>query len=448
MRKKILTVTFVLGLLLIPATIAMAHEGMLPTMQTTGDCEEGEAPTVNLISSPFPPLLDLQSGETLVVFTAEVDGDPTAYTYSWDLDGDGIADEVSDEAAPNVASFEYESVGKIIASVTVEDHCGMTASDTMPVVVEEGEDEEEDPEGEEDDKGCHPTAQRIADAVTLLFVEDQAQSWYTCEDIFDIFTGGESGSHVGFGRLKKAVKLVDTIEDLTWEEIRDWKLDGAGWGALVQLDRFADALKEIDESYGIRDLLERMENEDLALKDIRSALRNVVHYGADFDDALARLTDGASPGELGQLYRAADQLGVDPEVIDEYLANGISLSDVRHAAKSAEQLGADWQEVLDAHAAGHGWGEIKQAYSLADDEFTAEQILAMGMKEYRKKKREKARADAQEEQNLRTASQIANKFSIGEAEVWEVFEGSCAGDWGCVRKHFAGSKGKGPKKDR
>ena len=145
--------------------------------------------------------------------------------------------------------------------------------------------------------------------------------------VFDIFTGGLTGSQLGFGILKHAIKLSSSIEDLTWEEIRDWHLDGTGWGLLVQLDRYADALEDV----GIGDLLELVGSGEYTLGDIRAALRTAVRYDSDFDDAMARLAAGTSPGQLGQLYRTSQELGIDAADLDALLSSGVSLADVRHA---------------------------------------------------------------------------------------------------------------------
>jgi hypothetical protein len=194
------------------------------------------------------------------------------------------------------------------------------------------------------------------------------------------------------------------------------------------------------ETIGITDLLALVEGGEFEFADIRTALRYAVRYDTDFEDTLARLADGASPGEIGQLYRTAQELGVDPSDLDAYLADGVRLSDVKHAAKSAEQIGVDWVEILDAYSEGHGWGDIKQAYQLADENTSVEEILAMGVKEYRKQAREEEKTARQDEKNQRTAAQIANKNGVSEDEVWGVFEGVCGLDWGCVRKYYQKSK--------
>ncbi len=385
-------------------------------------------PTVNLKSDPFPPLLNAES-DGLVTFFAEVDGGETPYSYAWDLNGDGVLDDPGDPETPGAASYTYSEPGKVVVQVEVTDFCGFSAAATLPVLFDDGE------EGEGDENSCHPAAQKIADGINELY-PDQAETLYTCEEIYDMFIGGLTGSQLGFGILNHAIKLAESVEDLTWEEIRDWHLEGTGWGLLIQLDRYADAMDEI----GIGDLLDLVASGDYEFADIRTALRYAVRYDTDFEDVLARLNDGASAGEIGQLYRTAQELGVELSVLDTYLDAGVRLSDIKHAAKSADQLGIDWVDVLEAVESGHGWGEIKQAYQLADDNVSAEEILAMGIKEYRKQSREQEQAARQEERDQRTAAQIASKFGVSEDAVWALYKGSCDFDWGCVRKNYQKNK--------
>jgi PKD repeat protein len=71
-------------------------------------------------------------------FEADISGGTKPYTISWDLNNDGIAEsnEESFVAAFNEAGT-YDSV------LTVADSRGQTASDTVEITVEEGEEEEE-----------------------------------------------------------------------------------------------------------------------------------------------------------------------------------------------------------------------------------------------------------------------------------------------------------------
>lgn len=383
-----------------------------------------DGPSVILSSDPFPPLLTIDSGEASIDFLAEVSGGSAPYTYQWDLDGDGSADSGLEG---DTASHTYTEGGDFKAAVTVTDSCGFTASDILTVVVV-------DPEGEPEE-ACHPTAQKIADAVNSLF-PDRAEQIYTCEDIFGIFDGSVFGYQVGFGRMWHAYQLTQTIDDLTWEDIRDWHLNYSGWGALVQLDRFADLL----DTYGIQNLMDLVTSGENSLGDIRTAVRSVLRYEADFEDALQRINEGASPGELGQFYKLASGLEVDPSILDSYLADGMTLPELRHAANFAERVGADWSDIVDAKAFDNSWGEIGQAYRLADDGASAADILAMGLQEYRVMQREDSRTEREEERTAReeeraqrTAKRLAEQFELQLGDVMALYNGQCEGSWGCVR---------------
>lgn len=383
-----------------------------------------DGPSVNLTSVPFPPLLTLESGEAFIDFNAKASGGTVPYTYEWDLDGDGLADSGLEG---ETASHTYTEGGEYEATVTVTDGCGFTASESLTVVVI-------DPE-EEPDKACHPTALKIAEAVSSIF-PDRAERTYACEDIFAIFDGTVFGFQVGFGRMWHAYQLTQTVDDLSWEEIRDWHLNYSGWGALVQLNRFADLL----ETHGIRDLMNLVISGEQGLSDIRTAIRSVLRYEADFEDALQRINDGANPGELGQFYRLASELEIDLTVLDGYLADGMTLPELRHSAKLAERVGAEWSEIVDAKALNDSWGAIGQAYKLADGEYSAADILAMGVQEYRGIQREQGRLDREEQRSSRneeralgTAESLAEQFEVAVDDVMTLYFG-CEGKWGCVRK--------------
>jgi len=387
---------------------------------TTQGTIEIAGPTVSLTSDPFPPLLTLSEGSATATFTADVSGGVLPYTYAWDLNGDGSADEGADPSS-NVSDFTYDAAGKYVASVAVQDGCGLSATATLPVLVVDPLDTEV----------CHPMAQRIADAVNALF-PSQAEDLYTCEDIFSYFQGGLTGSQLGFGRMWHAYKLTQTIDDLTWEEILDWHLDGFGWGLLVQLDKFGTALDEVS----VTDLMSRVLSGENSIADIRTAVRAVTRYDAGMEDALARLAAGASPGELGQFYKTVSELGVDPSALDGYLDAGVSLPELHHAASLAERAGVDWADVVGAHAIGHSWGEISQAYRLADGETDAATILEEGVQGYRQQSHQEAQSTRQSEQDQRTAANLAKQFGVSQDNVLEVFSGQCGSDWGCVRAHF------------
>ncbi len=403
-----------------PYPAAGEYDWSLSVMEVGGGSGEAigttliEGPIVTLGSDPFPPLVTLEGGTASVDFTGEVEGGRAPYSYTWDLDGDGQPESETDLGE---ASFAYTEAGKFQASVLVVDDCGLAAQDTLPVVVT-------DPEAET----CHPMAQRIAGAVNTLF-PSQAETLYTCEDIYGIFRGALTGSQVGFGRLWHAYKLSQTMEELTWEEIRDWHLAGNGWGLLVQLDRFADTLEQV----GLSELVDRVLSGEASVGDIRHAVRAVVRYEADFEDALARLGDGMTSGELGRLYRTAQDLELEPSALDEYLTAGISLQELSHASKLATRTGSDWSQVLEAHAAGHSWGAINQAHRLADGETDLTTVLESGPKEVRGQAGEEAQTEREVSHNEKTAARLAKQYGVAESEVWGLFEGSCARDWSCVR---------------
>jgi hypothetical protein len=376
-------------------------------------------PSVTLGSQPFPPLLTLEGGQASADFEALADGGTPPYTFEWDLDGDGVADAV--DPSSSTASFTYTAAGHYTASVTVTDSCGLTATDSLPVVVIDSE------------EACHPMAARIAEAVSQLY-PDQAETLYTCEDIFGFFTGGLTGGQLGFGRMWHAYNLAESLEDLTWEEILDWHLEGNGWGLLLQLDRLSEELADVE----LGDLMAMVLEGEASVGDIRTAVRVVTRFDADFEDALARLAEGATPGELSQLYRAAQDLGLTPETLDGYLDAGITAAELRHAANLADRIGADWAEVAQAHEAGLSWGEIHQASRLADDETGLEEILSTGVREFREQQREQDRAQQREQQTQRTAERLAERFGVGIDTVMGLFNGACDGDWGCVRAQLAG----------
>jgi hypothetical protein len=396
-------------------------------------------PTVALSSDPFPPLVTLSEGSGEVLFTAEASGGQPPYAYSWDLNGDGVEDPGSNPSSSS-ASFTYSEPGKFGARVTVTDDCGLDAEDTLSVVVFDPED------------ACHPRAEQIAEAVSSLF-PNQAQDVYSCDDIFGFFNGALTGSQLGFGRMWHAYKLSLTLEELTWEEILDWHLEGSGWGHLTQLDRFADAIAD----QGIRELMGMILSGEASVNDIRSAVRAVTRYEADFEDALARVQAGMSPGKLGQFYNLAQDLGMDPGSLDVYLEDGMDLSELSHAARLAERHGTDLDLVADAKGSGSSWGEIGQAFRLADEEYSAQQILDMGVKTFREQDRDQQRSEREAEQQEREVRRLAEQYGASEEDVAALF-GTCEGDQKCVRDQLradtagttgtAGASQEDPKSDR
>jgi len=390
-------------------TVSDASDPAL-TASTEGTLMLG--PQVTLSSDIFPPLLTLEGGQATLNLTASATGGEPPYSYAWDLDGDGMF-----EAGTEQASFTYTAGGKYVAVVQVTDNCGLMAVATLPVVVV-------DPEAE----ACHPMAQRIADAVSMLF-PTQADMLYSCEDIFAMFQGSLTGHNLGFGRMWHAVKMAATLEDMTWEEILQWQLDGTGWGALVQLDRFAETLGDI----GPGELADLVMSGEVSMGDIRTAVRMVTRYDADFADALARASGGANPGELGQLYQMASDLGLEPSAFDGYLDQGMSLAELRHAARLAEQSGSDLGTLAEAHAAGMNWGEVNQALRLAEQGQDLNAVLEAGVQEVRRQEREQQQQEQGAQGDARTAARLAERYGVTVGQVMALFDGTCAGDWNCVQ---------------
>lgn len=375
---------------------------------TTGSVQVG--PQVTLMSEPFPPVLTLENGSASADFTAQVENGQDPLTFDWDLDGNGTTDEGA-SASSATASFEYTAAGKYNASVEVTDNCDLSAQDTLPVVVFDPED------------ACHPRAQQIAEAVSSLF-PGQSDDTYSCEDIFGIFNGDLTGDQLGFGRMWHAYQLAASLEELTWQEILDWHLNEGGWGLLTQLDRYAEALDEI----GLRDLTGMVLNGEATINEIRTAVRSVVKDEADFEDALARLQAGATPGELGQFYRLAGDLDLEPSELDAYLDEGLSLPEIKHLGSLSTRFGADLTELSEARSNGASWGDLNQAYRLADDETSAAEILETGVKEYRAQQR-------QNDQYERTADRLVEQYGVDRSTVDDAYD-DCDGNWGCVRRQL------------
>jgi len=169
-------------------------------------------------------------------------------------------------------------------------------------------------------------------------------------------------------------------------------------------------------------------------------MRMALRYEANFDDALVRVSDGASKGELGQFYKLAQDLDIDPTQLDTYLGEDRSLSEVRHAAKLSDRIEADLGEILKAHTEGSGWGDINQAHRLADEGMDVASILDIGVNEYRKQLREEGRLEQLTERdermtdrNERIVNQFVEKYGGSRDELMELYEGDCKGSWACVR---------------
>jgi NACalpha-BTF3-like transcription factor len=263
------------------------------------------------------------------------------------------------------------------------------------------------------------------------------------------------------------------IDLLTWEEIRDWQLDGGfGWGSLLQLDRFADAIDEVD----IRNLMGRVIGGEISIGDIRTSVRSVTRYDADFEDVLTRIVGGANSGELNQFYRLAQDLGVDAAELDGYMGDEMSLAELRQSSKLAERMGVELTDVISV-----GVAEFRSLQreterterETARDERTAERIaerlaeqfegaVATDVMAYfeecdgkwgcvRKKMRDQEQTQTQDttSQENSKASQIAAQFDVSKEEVLLTYA-ACHSDWGCVRAHFRSqnktNQGKGKNK--
>jgi hypothetical protein len=389
--------------------------------QATGTLDVG--PQVDLSSDPFPPLLTLVGGKATVAFTAMVSGGESPYIFDWDLDGDGLPDAASDPSS-SASTFTYATGGKTTASVGVTDTCGLRASDSLAVVAV-------DPA-----ETCHPTAQRIANAASALF-PGQSSQMYTCEDIYAWFLGESGESNLGFGRMWHAIQLAQTLPELTWEEILQWQIDQTGWGTLLQINRYADALGEVS----IADWVGMVVAGEATSKDVRTALRTAVREEIDPSDALDRLMSGATPGELTQTYRMAEDLGADPTQIDAFLALGLSLADLRRASKLADRLGVDWESVAVQIAEGVSWKDIvpqgqgqgQGPGSPSDDPLQTQER----QRDQERIQEQLERQDAlQLEHRVRTAERLADRYGVEPGAILSLLDGACQGDWGCVMSQF------------
>lgn len=391
--------------------------GWLVTVNTAGESPEVVSasgtlqigPMLALTSDPFPPLLTLTDGAASVLLKTQVEGAPPI-ALAWDLAG-AAASEAGDASSVQAT---YSQAGKYTASVTATDACGLTASEALTLVVV-------DPTAE----ACQPAAQRIAEAANALF-PFQGESLYTCEDILALFRGEALGDQIGFGRMWHAIKLAQTIPDLTWEDILDWHLDQGGWGALVQLNRMVGVLEDVS----LAQLIERIQTQQTTVQQVREALRLAVRYDAPFEQTLQALEAGASVGAWKQAYRASDALGLTPEDILGYAEAGSSPQEIRRAQQVAEATGQDWTLLLQAHAGGESWGQLKQAA-----EGSTETAPEAGLPD--------AQTQPGQHQS-RTAERLAAQFHVSVETVMGLYQEACAADWNCVHSRLMDKEHKGP----
>jgi len=391
--------------------------GWLVTVNTAGETPEVVSasgtlqvgPKVTLTSEPFPPLLTLTDGAASVLLTAQAEGIPPI-ALAWEL-GSAASSEPSGEFSV-LATFS--GAGKYTASVTATDTCGLAAEDTLTIVVD-------DP----DAAACHPAAQRIAEAANALF-PFQGESLYTCEDILALFRGVEPGDQIGFGRMWHAIQLAQTIPDLTWEDILDWHLNQGGWGALVQMNRMAGVAGDVD----LAQLIGRIQTGQSTVHQVREALRLAVSYNAPFEDSLDALEAGASPGDLRRAYRASADLGLAPEDVLGYAEAGVSPQEIRHAQQLAGSTGQDWALLLQEHAGGESWGQLKKNAGSSTDTTP-----------------EAPKSDAQtqpEQHQARTAERLAAQFHVSVETVMGLYQDACAANWNCVHSRLEDKDHKGP----
>jgi hypothetical protein len=373
------------------------------------------------------------NGEASAIFMAIVGDVTETYEYEWDLDGDGILEPIGLDMS--TAEFTFTEAGEYKAKVRVTDGCGFTETDKLKVVVlgDELEESEKGEETEDGEKVCHPTAEKIAQAVSNL---TGVSGSYDCEDIYNFFRNGFNGSQLGFGQMWQAYRKAEVLNKLTWEEILGWKLEASSWGLLNQLNRFRKSVEKV----GIGDLVSRVVKGEISVGELRTAMRLTLRYDASFEEALVRIGEGASQGELGRFYKLAQDLNILPADLDGILKGGASLTEVRHASKLAERTGTELDIILAVHTGGSGWGEISKAQRLADEGIDVASILAIGVNEYRKQLRDEGRLEQLTERdermtdrNERIVNQFGEKYGASAEEVMALYNEKCEWKWACVR---------------
>ena len=147
-----------------------------------------------------------------------------------------------------------------------------------------------------------------------------------------------------------------------------------------------------------------------------------------------------SGGVDSSVVTALGHRALKERLITVFIENGLMREgEPGHVQRRFQDMGIK-VEIVDAKAFDHSWGEIGQAYRLADETTTAADILAMGVQEFRQAEREAARSEREaereareEERDQKTAARIAEQYGIDVAELDPLYE-QCEGSWGCVRK--------------
>jgi hypothetical protein len=370
-----------------------------------------EGPQVQITSNPFPAVITAGEKDSPVTFSSHASGGTPPYTYSWDLDDDGL----HDDGTGAHASFAYPAPGKYQPSLLVTDSCDFAGIDSVPVV------------SSAENELCHPAVQTAAQALNSLFF-GQTGGTITCREIHDFLQFNHQTQPGQLG-MWQAYHLAQTRDDLHWSDLQDWHLARGGWGLLVQADRFIELLGE----HSLGEMADLALSERFTLGDLRSAVLAATRYEANFAGALLRSESGASPSQMAHFYQLAQELEAEPELLDAYLSEGVTLAELHQAARFAERNNAHWTEVADARRTARSWEEIHQAFEMASHQVSAAEILNMGVADYRQHLQENPPSTPGGEKDQRTADRLAAQLDLDSDEVMSLFRGECQGSWPCVR---------------